>query len=186
MSQVEQLRRGMIIRHEGQLYTVADFHVAQSGKQKPTVHVKLQALRDGHPVERTLAQLGTIEEVATELRDMQYLYVSGAQRVFMDTETFEQYTLGAVQLAGGEDYLVEEENYRFLCVEGQPVTLQLPPAVVLEIADTAPPEHAGGGSSVYKEAKLASGRTVMVPLFIKKGNRIRVNTANGEYQGKEH
>ena len=186
MSQAEPLRTGMVIRHEGQLYTVVEFHVAQSGKQKPTVHVKLHALHDGHPVERTLAQLGTLDEVATALREMQYLYASGTERVFMDTQTFEQYTLGPARLGGGEDYLVEEEKYRFLCLEGQPVALQLSPAVVLEIAEEAPPEHGGGGSSVHKEAKLASGRTVMVPLFIKSGDRIRVSTANGEYQGKEH
>ena len=84
MSHVEQLRKGMVLRHEGHLLTVVDFHTAQSGKQKPTVHVKLRALHDGHPVERTLIQLGTIDEVASEVREMQYLYVTGSERVFMD------------------------------------------------------------------------------------------------------
>ena len=86
MSQTAQLRKGMVIRHEGQLYTVTDFHVAQSGKQKPTVHVKLHAMHDGHLVERTLSQLGPLEEVASETREMQYLYVAGEERVFMDPD----------------------------------------------------------------------------------------------------
>ena len=71
-------------------------------------------------------------------------------------------------------------------MDGQPVALQLPPTITLQVTDTAPPEHAGGGSSVYKEATLASGRVVMVPLFIKTGDKIRVNTETGEYLGKEH
>ncbi len=186
MSQVEQLRKGMVLRHEGHLFTVVEFHTAQSGKQKPTVHVKLRALQDGHPVERTLAQLGMIDEVASEVREMQYLYVAGNDRVFMDSQTFEQYPLSHAQLAGAEDYLVEEQTYRMLCVEGQPVAPQLPPAVVMEIVDTAPPAHAGSASSVLKEARVGSGRTIMVPMFVKKGDKVRVSTDSGEYQGKEH
>lgn len=186
MSQTEQLRKGMVIRHEGHLYTVADYHVAQTGKQKPTVHVKLRSLKDGKQSERTLDQLGTLEEVPSQMTEMQYLYASGRERVFMDTQSYEQYELPEDVLSDSVDYLVEEEVYRFLTVDGQPVALQLPDTVVLEVVDTAPPEHAGGGSNVYKEATVSSGRTVMVPLFIKNGDRIRVSTHNGEYQGKEH
>jgi elongation factor P len=186
MSQVEQLRKGMVIRHEGHLYMIGDFHVAQTGKQKPTVHVKLRSLKDGKQAERTLDQLGTLDEVASEMREMQYLYSSGQEHVFMDTETYEQYPLERSQILDASDYLVEEQTYRFLSIEGQPVSLQLPPSLTMEVVDTAPPEHAGGGSSVYKEATVVSGRVVMVPLFIKKGDKIRINTGNGEYQGKEH
>ena len=186
MSQTAQLRKGMVIRYEGQLYTITDFHVAQSGKQKPTVHVKLHAMHDGHLVERTLSQLGPLEEVASETREMQYLYVAGEERVFMDLTDFEQYSLGPAQLAGGGDYLVPEQSYRFLRIDGRPVALQLPAAIAMEVADTAPPEHAGGGSSVFKEATLASGRIVMVPLFIKNGDHVKIDTASGTYHGKEH
>ena len=91
MSLTEQLHKGMVIRHEGQLYTVLDYEVAQTGKQKHTVHVKLRAVKSGHATERTLDQLGKIEEVPSEVRQMQYLYASGEQRVFMDAESFEQY-----------------------------------------------------------------------------------------------
>ena len=186
MSQTEQLRKGMVIRHEGHLYTVVDFHTAQTGKQKPTVHIKLRSLKDGKQSDRTLDQLGALDEVASEVREMQYLYATGHERVFMDLQTYEQYTLQAEQLAQASDYLVEEQSYRLLSVDGQPVALQLPPSITLEVVDTAPPEHAGGGSSVYKEAAIASGRVVMVPLFIKTGDKIRINTDTGEYQGKEH
>jgi elongation factor P len=186
MSQTEQLRKGMVIRHEGHLFTVTDFQVAQAGKQKPTVHVKLRSLKDGKQAERTLDQLGELDEVPSEMREMQYLYASGRERVFMDLTTYDQFTLSDDLLGHGRDFLVEEQAYRFLTVDGQPVSLQLPPSLPVEIADTAPPAHGGGSGAVMKEARLASGRTVMVPLFIKVGDKIRVSTADGTYQGKEH
>lgn len=186
MSLTDDLHKGMVIRHEGELYTVLDFSVAQTGKQKATVHVKLKAIKTGHTSERTLDQLGKIEEVPTEMRSMQYLYASGQERVFMDTETFEQYHLTEDMLGDSVPLLVDEETYRILLIDGNPVSLQLPPIVVLEVVDTAPVEHAGGTTNVHKEARLSSGISVQVPLFIKNGDKIRVKTENREYQGKEH
>ncbi len=186
MSQTDQLHKGMVIRHEGHVYTVLDYRVAQTGKQRPTVHVKLGALGGGRSTERTLDELGKFEEVASEVRQMQYLYAAGKDHVFMDNETYEQYTLGADMLEDAKPFLVEEETYRFLTIDGQIASLQLPSTVALEVVDTAPVEHSGGASNVYKEAKLASGVTVQVPLFIKNGDRIKIKTDNKGYQGKEH
>ena len=117
---------------------------------------------------------------------MQYLYASGKDRVFMDTESFEQYTLPTDAVGRDADFLAEGESYRVLAIEGQPVMVQLSPVVVLEVTDTAPSEHGGGGSNVLKEAKLASGIIIHVPLFIKNGDKIRVKTDTREYRGKEH
>jgi len=83
-------------------------------------------------------------------------------------------------------FMVDEETYRIQVIEGQPIALQLAPVVVLEVVHTAPVEHAGGSTNVQKEAKLSSGITIQVPLFIKNGDKIRVKTENSEYQGKEH
>lgn len=186
MARADQLRKGMVIRHDGELFTVLDHKLAQTGKQKPTVHVKLRSLKSGHTGERTLDELGKIEEVPSEIRELQFLYAAGTERVFMDTETFEQYPLGEHVLADSIPFLVEQETYRFLIADEQPVDIQLPPIMVMEVADTAPVEHAGGASNVQKEARLASGLVVHVPLFIKNGDRIRVKTDNHEYLGKEH
>ena len=94
MSKTEQLRKGMVIRHEGEEFVILDYKAVQSGKQKPTVHVKLRSLKSGHTGERSLYELGKIEEVSAEMRSMQYLYAAGEGHVFMDTESFEQYPLG--------------------------------------------------------------------------------------------
>jgi elongation factor P len=176
----------MVIRHEGHLYAVVEFGTSQSGKQKPTVHVKLRDLKSGHAAERTLDQLGKIEEVESEVRHMQYLYASGNERVFMDTESFEQFTLGKDFLAEAMGFLVEEETYRFLVVEGHVLSAQLPDILILEVKETAPVSHGGGLSTVTKEATLASGLLIHVPLFIKIGDKVRVNTSTRQYIGKEH
>jgi elongation factor P len=150
------------------------------------VHLKVRSLKSGNTGERSLDELGKIDEVPTEVRAMQYLYAAGKDRVFMDTESFEQYTLPSDAVGRDADFLVEGESYRVLAIEGQPVTVQLPPVVVLQVTDTAPSEHGSSGSNIYKEAKLASGVTIHVPLFIRNGDKIRVNTDTREYQGKEH
>lgn len=186
MSLTEGLHRGMVIRHEGHLYSVLDFHVARTGKQKPTVHVKLRSLVGGNVGERTLDQLGKLDEIPATVRSMQYLYGSPGERVFMDDETFEQYPLSDDTLGEAVPFLIEGESYRIQFVDGQPFELHLPDLVVLEVVETAPVEHVGGNTSVHKEAVLNSGITIQVPMFIKIGDRIRVKTANREYQGKEH
>ena len=185
MSVTEGLHKGMVIRHEGQLYTVLDFHGSQKGKQKATVHVKLRAISTGHTGERTLDELGKIEEVSTEIRHMQYLYADRTDCIFMDVESYEQYPLSGEVLGDAVSFLVEEETYSVMTIEGQPVSLRLPPIIVMEVVDTAAPQHSGGGSNVSKDAKLSNGLVIHVPLFIKNGDRIRVKTEDREYQGKE-
>ncbi len=179
------LKRGMVLRHQGRLYQVADFHERRTGKMKPTVHVLLRDLRDGHQLERTLDQLEPLEEVETAVREAQYLYARGEVRVFMDNETFDEFELSEAQLAGFGPFLVEGESYRVLTAEGKPLALQPPESVVLRVVHTAPPVHAGGSSNVYKEAEMENGLTVMVPLFIKNGDRIRVLVRDRSYAGKE-
>lgn len=185
MSRTEQLHRGSVIRHQGRLYTVLDFWTSQSGKQRPTVHVQLRSIKDGHAVERSLDELGKIDEVATQVRTLQFLYAAGDKRVFMDNESFEEYAFDCHFFGKDIDLLVEGEAYRFLAIEGQPVSLQMPPAVAMAVVDTAPAGHAAG-SNVTKEAKLASGLLIRVPLFIQTGDRVRLKTDTREYCGKEH
>ncbi|MFQ5502917.1 MAG: elongation factor P [Phycisphaerae bacterium] len=186
MSLTDRLHKGMVIRHEGHLYSVLDFNLAQTGKQKATVHVKLRMIRNGHVSDRTLDQLGRIEEVETANRLMQYLYAAGENRVFMDNESYEQHELGEDILNDAADFLIEGETYRFLTVEGQVAGIQLPDVLVMEVTDTAPVEHTGGHTNVQKEATLAGGLVIRVPMFIKNGDRIRVKTESRTYQGKEH
>lgn len=186
MSQTESLHRGAAIRHQGHVYTILDFKTSQSGKMKPTVHVKLRDIKNGHVVDRALDELGNIEEVLTQIRPMQFLFGAGADRVFMDAETFDELKLPPSFFGAEADFLVEGETYQFLTIDGQPVSLKMPAVVTIAVADTSPVEHAGGMSNITKEARLASGLMIRVPLFIKTGDRIKVRADTHEYQGKEH
>lgn len=180
------LRRGMVIRHQNQLFYVADFSERHSGKQKPTVHVSLRSVVDGHSVDRSLDDLLPLQEVAYAYRPVQYLYARGERRVFMDGETFEELELGPAQLAGCEPFLKEGEQYRVLVADGRPLRIELPEIVSLKVAVTAAPERSvGTAGNVLKEATLENGLVVRVPLFIKPGETIRVDTRNRSYAGKE-
>lgn len=104
----------------------------------------------------------------------------------MDSESFEQYELTDAQLHGCQPFLKEGESYRALFADQQPLSLELPDAVTLRVANTAPPTHAVGQSSnVMKEAELENGLEIRVPLFIKTGDVVRVSTADKSYLGKE-
>jgi elongation factor P len=180
------LKRGMLIRHQGHVYAVTDFQERHSGKQRPTVHVALRDVRDGHPVDRTLGDLEPIEEVPHALRPMQYLYLKGHEHVFMDSQTFEECSLSAAQLHGCEPFLKEGEEYRVMFVDERPLALEMPEIVRLQVTQTAAPAHAvGAANAVLKEATLENGLLVRVPLFIKMGDMIRVDTRTKTYVGKE-
>ena len=90
MSLTENLHRGAAIRHQGHVYTILDFKTSHSGKMKPTVHVKLRDIKNGHMVDRSLDELGKIEEVQTQVRLMQFLYCAGDAKIFMDAQTFDE------------------------------------------------------------------------------------------------
>jgi elongation factor P len=180
------LKRGMLIRHQNHIYQVMDFQERHTGKQRPTVHVALRDVRNGHPVDRTLADLEPVQEVPHAIRPMQYLYARGTDHIFMDSETFEEVPLTPAQLHGNEPFLSEGEEYRVKFVDGAPLNVELPEVIRLKVAETAAPAHAvGATSSVLKEATLENKLLVRVPLFIKIGDLIRVDTRTRTYVGKE-
>ena len=179
------VKRGMMIRHQEYLWYVEDVSERHTGKQRPTVHVSLREAVGTRHIERTLDELGTIEEVACGYRAVQYLYAKGAARVFMDMETFEEFEMSGPALQGAEFSLKEGEEMRALFAEDRPLLLDLPEAVVMKIADTAAPTHAiGSAGSTMKEAFLENGVQIKVPLFIKTGDAIRIKTLTREYLGK--
>jgi elongation factor P len=181
------LRKGMLIRHQNHFYEVTEFHERHSGKMKPTIHVSLRAVHDGHPVDRTLPELEPIVEVQHAWRKMQFLYPKGQTRVFMDCETFEEHELDDTQLRNNGPFLVEGQEYRVSFIEERPAFLEMPENVPMKIALTAPPGHSvGNAANVTKEATLENGLQVRVPLFIKTGDLIRVDTRTRAYAGKEH
>jgi len=185
MAVPENLRKGMLIRHKGEMYYVLDYYETKAAQQKGAVHVKVRNLRSNHVSEIAADVLGRIEEAHTDHRPMQYLYAQGKEHVFMDLKTYDQITLSGDMIKNELPFLVPEKEYRVFFLDDNPVMLELQPTASLKVLETAPPQRSVGGSSVYKDAKVESAITVKVPLFIKIGDVIRVSVATREYLGKE-
>lgn len=180
------IKKGMLIRNQGHLFFVEELNERHTGQQKPTVHVKLKDLRDGHHVERKMDELLPLQEVQHTYRLLQYTYAKPGTYVFMDTQSFEEYELHETHLHGFEPFLREGLEIRAMFADERPVMLDLPPWVLLHVTATAAPEHAVGQSgSVLKDAVMENNLTVKVPLFIKNGDLLRVNTRDRTYSGKE-
>jgi elongation factor P len=181
------LRRGMLIRHQNHIYEVVSFQEHHAGKQKPTVHVALRDVRDGRPVDRNLDDITPIEQVDHAYRRVQYLYARGPTLVFMDSESFEEIELPADRLGSQAAFLVEGSEYRGVLIDGALTAVEVPDIVSIQVKLTAPAEHSvGAASNITKEAILENGLEVRVPLFIKTGDPIRVDTRTKAYAGKDH
>lgn len=181
------IRRGMLLRHENHIYEITEFHERHAGKQRPTIHVALRDVRDGHPVDRTLDDLLPVDEVQHAYRRMQYLYLSGWNCVFMDYETFEEYELTELHLCARTDFLTDGAEYRVMFIDDLPASVEVPNIVPLKVQLTAPPQQAvGTASSITREAVLENGLEVRVPLFIKSGDVIKIDTRSRTYAGKDH
>jgi len=186
MALPENLRKGMLIRHKGEVYYVLDYYETKAAQQKGAVHVKVKNTRSGHVSEIAADALGKIEEAHTTHRPMQYLYAHGQEHVFMDLKTYDQLTLSGDMVKNELPFLVPEREYRLSCLDEKPIMLELPPAVALKVVETAPPaRQVGGGANVYKDAKLETGLIIKVPQFVKIGDPIRISVATREYLGKE-
>lgn len=181
------LRRGMYLRHQNHVLRVEDFSEHHSGKQRPTVHVSLRDIRDGRAVDRSLDDLLPVQEVEHAMRPVQYLYARGQQRVFMDAETFDEFEFSDAQLGGSAAFLVDGQEYRALYVDGAPAALEMPEIIAARVRTTADAGHSvGSAANVTKEAMLENGLEIRVPLFIRSGDLIRVDTRTRTYAGKEH
>jgi elongation factor P len=183
----KNLKKGAVIRFEGQPYIVLDYWEAKTAQRRATLHVKLRDFEKGKVFERNLDDKAQVELVESTVRYLQYLYADRNGFNFMDNQTFDQIAIPRERMEEAEPFLEEGAGYRVLFLESQPLHVELPPAVVLEVTETAPPAKTTGtsGGNVYKDATLKTGIKVLVPLFIKAGDRIRINTESREYLGKE-
>ncbi len=184
----KNLKKGTVIRFEGQPYLVLDYWEAKTAQRRATLHVKLRDLEKGKVFERNLDDKAEVDIVDSTVRFMQYLYSDRASFTFMDNQTYDQVAIPREQMADAEPFLEPEAEYRVLFVESQPIQVELPAAVVSEVVETAAPAKGTGtiGGNVYKDAVLKTGLKVKVPMFIKNGDKIRVSTDTREYLGKEN
>jgi elongation factor P len=176
-----ELRKGITIELEEKLYQVLDYQHIKIGRGSAMVRLRLRDIRGGHTIERTFQASEKFTRARLDYRTMQYLYNDGDSYYFMDEETFEQTPLAASQLGDALDYLKEGMSLEVSSYKGKLVGVELPITVELEVVETGPGFKGDTATAGNKPAKLETGITVQVPLFINNGDVIKVDTRTGEY-----
>jgi elongation factor P len=177
-----QFKNGMHVDVEGTIFKIVQFQHVKPGKGGAFVRTKLKRVSDGAVIDKTFRAGEKFRSVRTESRRMQFLYGDGSDAHFMDLETYDQLTIPEDQVSGSLKWVVPNQQVDVLYVDESPVDVQVPSAVELSVQETQPGvkgDTASGGGD--KPAKLESGVTVRVPLFVNEGDRVRVDTRSGEY-----
>jgi len=175
-----ELRKGVIIELDDKLYQVIDYkHVKM--KRTALARVKLRDIRAGHTIEQSFQSDQKFTRARLDFRGMQYLYNDGDVYYFMDEENFEQMPLNASQLGDAINYLKEGMPLQVSSYKGEMVGVELPITVELQVADTGPGFKGDTATAGNKPATLETGITIQVPLFVNKGDIIKVDTRDGSY-----
>lgn len=181
MISVNDLRTGVTVEIEGEIYSVVDFLHVKPGKGAAFVRTKLKNFRSGGTVERTFRAGEKIAKAHIELKQMQYLYSSDEEYFFMDVQNYEQIALRAEDLGDAPKYLLENMTMGIQFFEGKAVGVELPTTVNLEVTQTEPGFRGDTAQGATKPATLQTGITVQVPLFVEQGEMVRIDTRTGEY-----
>lgn len=178
------LKNGMTLDIEGQLWTVVEFQHVKPGKGPAFVRTKLKQVMTGKVVDKTF-NAGVKVEIATlEKREMNFLYKEGDDFVFMDNKNFDQMTISAATVGDSSNYMLENSEAIVAIHEGNPLYIELPASVELTVTYTEPGLQGDRSSGGTKPATVETGIEVQVPLFIKQDEKIIVDTRDGSYQGR--
>lgn len=176
-----ELKKGITIELEGQLYQVLDYQHIKMGRGSAQVRIKLRDIKGGHTIERSFQAGEKFPLARMEHRTVQYLYSDGNLYYFMDVENFEQIALNKSHLGDALNYLKENATLSLTSYREEPVGVELPAAMELKVIETGPGFKGDTASAGSKPAKLETGMTIQVPFFINTGDVIKVNTRTAEY-----
>ena len=174
-------RNGMHIELDGSVWRIVEFQHVKPGKGGAFVRTKVKSLDSGSVVDRTFRAGEKFARVHTEVKNVQYLYDSGDEVVFMDEETFEQFGLPRSGVEDELSFLQPSSTVQMLTVDGRPSGIQLPASVELTVAETEPGVKGDTVSNVTKAATLETGAVVQVPLFVNVGDRVKVDPKEKRY-----
>lgn len=184
MATSNDLRNGMVLLIDGQLWSVIEFQHVKPGKGPAFVRTKLRSVTTGKVVDKTFNAGVKVETANVDRRDMQYLYNDGSGFVFMDLTSYDQITLDENVVGDAKNFLLENQNAVVALHEGNPLYVELPASVVLEITYTEPGLQGDRSTGGTKPATLETGYQIQVPLFIENNTRVKVDTRTGDYLGR--
>jgi len=180
----KDLKNGMVLDLDGQLWSVIWFQHHKPGKGNTVVRTKLKHILSGKVVDRTFNSDVKVDTAQVDRREMQYLYHDGEAYVFMDTASYDQRTLSEDVVGDAKNYLLENQNATVALHDGNPLYIDLPTSVELEVTYTEPGLQGDRSTGGTKPATVETGLQINVPLFITTGERVKVDTRDGSYLGR--
>ena len=184
MASTNDLKNGLVLNIDGQLWTVVEFQHVKPGKGPAFVRTKLKNIISGKVVDKTFNAGVSVETANVDKRDMQYLYRDGEAWVFMDLQNYDQYPVPDAVVGDASRFLLENQEAVVAIHEGEPIYLELPASVELMVTYTEPGLQGDRSSAGTKPATLETGAEIKVPLFLESNTKIKVDTRDGSYLGR--
>jgi len=178
---VQDLRKGTTYTEDNELWRVLEYQHNKSGRGSATIRVKVRNLRTGATLEKTYPSGNRVQDIRLDHATVQYLYHDGDLYFFMNTETYEQPAIGANILGDAVNYLIDGMMLELETYEGEPISIELPTTVEMEVLETDPGFAGDTATNATKPARISSGLLVQVPLFVEPGDAIRIDTRTGAY-----
>jgi elongation factor P len=175
------LRRGLTIDLEGELWSVLDYHHLKIGRGSAQVRIKMRNLKTGTTIERSVQAGEKFRRAVLDRHTVQFLYKEDDIYHFMDKDSFEQIAMNSGPLGDAVDYLQDNMQLDLMTFEGEPISVEMPTSVELKIVQTDPGFRGDTAAGGTKPATLETGKVVQVPLFVSEGESIRVDTRTGQY-----
>lgn len=184
MINVNDIKNGMTIMIEGQIYQVVEFLHVKPGKGSAFMKTKLRNMRTGGIVEKTFNTNVKFEKANINKQNVQYLYSTGDTYFFMNMDNYEQLELSADQIGDSKNYLIENMSVYVILYEGELLGIDLPDKVEFTVVETEPAVRGNTTNNALKDATVETGLVVKVPMFIENGEKILVTTADGKYSSR--
>ncbi len=181
MARTNDLKNGIVLNLDGQLWTVVEFQHVKPGKGGAFVRTKLKNVMSGKVVDKTFNAGVKVETASVDKRTMQYSYMDADDFIFMDTQTYDQILVSETVVGDAAKYLLENQEANVAVHEGMPLYVELPASVELLIEYTEPGLQGDRSTGGTKPARLETGATINVPLFLNVGEKIKVDTRDGSY-----
>ncbi|MFT4232740.1 MAG: elongation factor P [Leucobacter sp.] len=184
MATSNDIKNGTVIKENGQLWSVVEFQHVKPGKGGAFVRTKQKNVVSGKIIDKTYNAGAKIETANVDRRDYQYLYQDGADFVFMDTSDYDQLTVSGTVVGDAAKFMLENQQVQIALHEGEPLYLELPASVVLEVTYTEPGLQGDRSTGGTKPATVETGAEIQVPLFLETGTKVKVDTRTGDYLGR--
>ncbi|GAA2221905.1 elongation factor P [Herbiconiux moechotypicola] len=184
MASTNDIKNGTVLSIDGQLWNVIEFQHVKPGKGGAFVRTKIKNVVTGKVVDRTFNAGAKIDTANVDRRDFQYLYKDGNDFVFMDSTDYDQITIGEAVVGDAANFLLENQSVTVALNEGNPLYVEMPASVVLEITYTEPGLQGDRSTGGTKPATVETGYQIQVPLFLETGTKVKVDTRSGDYLGR--